>query len=151
MNEHDPIEMALEKLRPKELESPLMERLTAARPHGESAGKKPAWHGLLLRWLLPVAASACVAAATFVFLERGRSHDAQTKTAAANEPSPVESRDYLVSAQPVGIVIGPNQKPYRIMDVQWLEYETVRAGANGPALHTATTRRDVIPVALEIY
>ena len=29
--------------------------------------------------------------------------------------------------------------------------ETVRADANGPALHTATTRRDVIPVALELY
>ena len=56
-----------------------------------------------------------------------------------------------MSARPVGIVVAPNQQPYRIMDVEWLEYQTVRESANGPVLHTATTRRDVIPVALELY
>lgn len=151
MNEHDPFERALEKLRPKELESTLMARLTAARPHSESAERKSSWRELLLRWLLPITASACVAVATFIFLERSRSNNAQAKTATATGPLPVESQDYLLSAQPVGMVVGPNQRPYRIMDVQWLEYETVRTGEDGPALHTATTRRDVIPVAMEIY
>jgi hypothetical protein len=99
-----------------------------------------------------------VAVATFTFLEHHRAHEttgaqnAEASVAATAEASlPVESQDFLVSAQPVGIVVAPNQQPYRIMDVEWLEYETVPGKAGGPALHTATTRRDVIPVALELY
>ena len=155
MSDHDPIEDALKKMRPAELEPALMARLSAARPHKEAPQQKSAWRELLLRWLLPLAASACVAVATFAVLEHYRANDPRgndpRNVAAAKAPLPVESQDYLVSARPVGIVVAPNQQPYRLMDVQWLEYETVRADANGPALHTATTRRDVIPVALELY
>ena len=155
MSDHDPIEDALRKLRPAELESSLMARLSAARPRNETPQRTSTWRGVLVRWLMPIAASACVAVATFVWLERNRMADTRgntaSSTASADAPLPVESQDYLVSARPVGIVVAPNQQPYRIMDVEWLEYETVRAGVNGPALHTATTRRDVIPVALEIY
>jgi hypothetical protein len=155
VSDHNPIEDALRKLRPAELESSLMARLSAARPRNETPQQKSAWREVLLRWLLPLGAGACVAVATFALLERNRTSEAHESipqgTAAAGTPMPVESHDYLVSARPVGIVVAPNQQPYRIMDVEWLEYETVRAGANGPALHTATTRRDVIPVALEIY
>jgi negative regulator of sigma E activity len=154
VSDNDPIEDALRKLRPAEFESALMARLSAARPCKETLQKKSAWREVLLRWLLPLATSACVAIATFLFLEHNRTPDTHESkpdgTALADAP-PVESQDYLVSARPVGIVVAPNQQPYRIMDVQWLEYETVRASANGPALHTATTRRDVIPIALELY
>ena len=158
MNDHDPIapiEDALEKLRPAGLEPSLMARLSAARPRQETPEKKSAWRELLLRWLLPVATSACVAIATFALLERNRPPEAHKAganyIASTDAPTPFESRDYLLSARPVGIIVAPNQQPYRIMDVEWLEHETVRAGADGRARHTATTRRDVIPVALEIY
>ncbi|MEO6787500.1 MAG: hypothetical protein ABI318_15315 [Chthoniobacteraceae bacterium] len=155
MSDDDPIEKALRKLRPAELESPLMARLSAARPRRDAPQQKSAWRDVLLRWLLPLTASACVAVVTFALLERNRANEARETypnvTASADAPLPVESEDYLVSARPVGIVVAPNQQPYRIMDVEWLEYETVRTGANGPALHTATTRRDVIPVALQVY
>ena len=155
MSDHDPIEDALQKLRPAELESSLMARLSAARPHNEAPEKKSAWREVLLRWLLPVATSAGVAVGTFAVLERNRAHDPRdtrgTGVASADTRAPVESQDYLVSARPIGIVVAPNQQPYRIMDVEWLEHETVRTGADGRAHHTATTRRDVIPVALEIY
>ena len=155
MSDHDPIEDALQKLRPSALEPSLMARLSAARPRTDAPPQKSAWREVLFRWLLPVAASACVAVGTFALLERNRGHepgDARANsTAAADTRAPVESQDYLVSARPIGIVVAPNQQPYRIMDVEWLEHETVRAGADGRAHHTATTRRDVIPVALEIY
>ena len=155
MNAHDPIEDALQKLRPAELQPALMARLSAARPRNETAREKNTWREVLVRWLLPLAASACVAVATFALLEHYRANDPRgddaKNVASADVPLPVESQDYLVSARPVGIVVAPNQQPYRLMDVHWLEYETVRADANGPALHTATTRRDVIPVALELY
>ncbi len=154
MSDIDPIEDALRKLRPAELETSLMARLSAARPRKDSPVQKSAWREALLRWLLPLTASACVAVATFLLLEHYRANDAHgtdPKGMAAEAAPPVESQDYLVSVRPVGIVVAPNQQPYRIMDVEWLEYQTVRAEADGPALHTATTRRDVIPVALEVY
>ena len=155
MSDPDPIEEALQKLRPAELENPLMARLTAARPLSEPPVEKSAWRELLLRWILPIGTSAGVAVATFALLERNRAGEsrvvAPNSTASADAPLPVESEDFLVSARPVGIVVAPNQQPYRIMDIEWLEYQTVRANAGGPALHTATTRRDVIPVALDLY
>lgn len=155
MSDRDAIEDALEKMRPAKLEPALMARLSAARPQGESPQQKSTWHGVVVRWLLPLAASACVAVATFLLLEHFRSAGeipgSTPGIAGPGTPTPVESHDYLVSARPVGIVIAPNQQPYRIMDVEWLEYQTVQEKAGGPALHTATTRRDVIPVALELY
>lgn len=155
MSDHDPIEEALQKLRPAELENSLMARLTATRPRNDLPVQKSTLRDVLLRWLLPIATSAGVAVATFALLERNRNGETRVQippvTAATDAPIPVESQDYLVSARPVGIVVAPNKQPYRIMDVQWLEYQTVRADADGPALHTATTRRDVIPIALELY
>ena len=71
-NPIDPIEDALQKLRPAELEPAIMARLSAARSHTGAAEKKSPWREVLLRWLLPVAASACVAVATFA--EIGRAH-----------------------------------------------------------------------------
>ena len=155
MNDRDPIEDALCKLRPAELEPALIARLSAARPRNDVPQQKSAWREVLIRWLLPLAASACVAVATFAVLEHHRTNEthgsAPKDAASAETPLPIESQDYLVSARPVGIVVAPNQQPYRIMDVEWLEYQTVRGSADGPVLHTATTRRDVIPVALELY
>ena len=145
MSDKDPIEEALRGMRPAEMSPQLMARLTAARPQ---PGKRVEWQNVLFRWLMPIAASACVAVATFFWLEKNRPSAA---VASEHQPLPVESQDFLVSARPVGIVVAPNQRPYRIMEVEWLEHETVRTGAGGQALHTATTRRDVIPVALELY
>lgn len=156
MNGPDRIEEALKKLGPGAVPPHLMARLTVARPQAGPPSAESRWRGLLLRWLLPIAASACVAVGTFFFLERNHRPDPQdaagaTTAAAAEVPVPVESHDFLVSARPVGIVVAPNRRPYRIMDVEWLEYQAVRESADGPMLHTATTRRDVIPVALELY
>ena len=145
MSDKDPIEEALRGMRPAKMPPQLMARLTAARPQPRS---RSGLQDALLRWFLPLTASACVAVATFFWLEKNRS---SVVTAPGQQPTPVESQDYLVSARPVGIVVAPNRRPYRIMEVEWLEHETVRAGADGSALHTATTRRDVIPVALELY
>ena len=155
MNDHDPIEDALQKLRPAELESSLMARLSGVRPRNEAPPQKSRLRDMLLRWLLPIATSAGVAVATFTVLERNRAHESRdtrgSGVASADTRAPVESQDYLVSARPIGIVVAPNQQPYRIMDVEWLEHETIRTGTDGRAQHTATRRRDVIPVALEIY
>ena len=155
MNEPDRIEEALKKMEPGAVPPHLMARLTAARPQSHSGSRDSRWRSVVFRWLAPVVASACVAVATFSLLDHNRRADESSAPSpvavAENRPVPVESQDFLVAARPVGIVVAPNQRPYRIMDVEWLEYETVRSASGGPAIHTATKRRDVVPVALELY
>lgn len=155
MSGKDPFEEALQRMRPVEMPAHLMARLTAARPQARKQTERPAWMGVLFRWLLPVAAGACVAVATFFWLERDRptvdSRGTVVAVAPEQEALPMESADYFVGARPVGIVVAPNQRPYRVMEVEWIEHDTVPTGADGAALHTATRRRDVVPVALEIY
>ena len=153
MSEKDPIEEALQRMRPAELPAHLMARLTAVRPQAQPVPERAAWLGVLIRWMLPVAAGACVAVATFVWLESGRSSTGPAVAAAAPEqrPVPVGHEDFLVAARPVGTVVAPNHRPYRVMEVEWIEHDTVQTRAGGPELHTATRRRDVVPVALELY
>ena len=47
----------------------------------------------------------------------------------------------------------PRELPtkWQVPPGDWLEQETVRATANGPAIRMDTKRRDVVPVALEIF
>jgi hypothetical protein len=152
VNEPDRLGEALKKLAPGAMPPQLMARLTAARPQPGGVGRLD-WRGVLFRWLLPVAASACVAVGTFFWLEHHRQPDLQSDSRPVVELPriPMESQDYLLSTRPIGIVVAPNQQPYRIMEVEWLEHETVPSGDGGAAFHTATTRRDVVPVALELY
>ncbi len=162
----DPIADALYKLRPAALESPLMVRLTAARPRGAELRERVSWREVLLRWLMPAATGACAAVVVFAILENRRMRDVQNPVerrgalvgegamsagVEAGDLLPVESADYLLSVRPMGIMVAPDHRPYRIMDVEWIEHETVRMCADGTEFHTATVRRDVIPVALELY
>ena len=117
MSAKDPIEEALRGLRPAELPPQLMARLTAARPQPR---ERSVLRGMFFRWLLPLTASACVAVATFFWLEKNRP-PAAVATAPESRALPIESEDYLVGARPVGILVAPNQRPYRLVEVEWLE------------------------------
>ena len=147
MNEHDSIEKALAELKPAELPPQLMARLTAARP--QAAKAEPRGLGaLLLRWLLPLGVGACAAVAVLTFLQ----HDAvKPAVAKRNAPMPFESEERLVSARDMGVVNAPGNRPFRLVEVEWLVSDTVRPRESGPAVRVETTRREVIPVALEIY
>ncbi len=155
MSGKDPVEEALQRMRPAEMRAHLMARLTAARPQASQRNEHAAWRSMLFRWLPPLAAGVCVAVATFFWLERTRSPADSGGLAVAVAPEegalPMESADYFVGARPVGIVVAPNQRPYRVMEVEWIEHDAVQTGSDGSALHTATRRRDVVPVALELY
>ena len=140
----DPIEEALERLRPSELPNDLMARLTAARP--QPAERRSFW----LRWMLPLAAGATAAILATMWLRQESSVQPSAPTLASAR-IPVERNDFLVNAQDIGVVVGPNQQPYRIMQFDWLEQDTIRPTATGPAIRVETKRRNVIPIALEIY
>lgn len=145
---NDPIEEALKRMKPAEMPSDLMARLTAARPQPK-ARKRAFW----MRWLIPVGAGATAALMATVWLRHAPSVEksSQPKIAAASISIPVECNDYLVGAREVGVVAIPNQHPFRVMEVEWLEQSIIRTDANGPAIRVETKRKDVVPVALEIF
>jgi len=159
----DPIEDALSRMKPAKLAPDLMARLTAAR--AKVAGSPPEragrswWAGVLSRWLLPATACAAVAAATVAYLESGpKAKDSYVDntprggmTLPASDALPFESEDRLLGAREVGIVTAPHVRPFRLMEVEWLESDTLQPRDNGSAVRVETTRRQVLPVALEIY
>jgi hypothetical protein len=145
----DPIENALEKMKPVELPASLMARLTAVRPQPVAAGERPS---LLRRWLLPLASGACAALATVAVLKHlgAPATPAPAVTATAKEGH-FESDGYLMGARNVGVVVGADQRAYRIVELEWLERNTVRPHESGPGVRVETMRRGVVPVALDIY
>ena len=144
----DPIEEALEKMKPAELPDALLARLTAARPQPKPEKERG---GIWRRWLLPLATAGCAAALALTVLRQFDDPQEQPTTVAKAEPLPFERNDILLGTRDVGVMVGPNQRPYRVMVVDWLEQDTVRAAVDGPGIRMDTKRRDVVPVALEIF
>ena len=145
----DPLEDALEKLKPAEMPNHLMARLTALRPQ---PAKASLWERLSRRWLLPVAAGACAAVVALTWLRTADDPTPPPRPQLAHVASiPFERNDYLVGARDVGVVVAPNQRPYRMIEVEWLEEDTVRASERGPGLRVETKRREIIPVRLEVF
>ena len=144
----DPIEEALEKLQPAPMPPALMARLTAARPQPE--GKKKT-ESVWRRWLLPLAAAGGAAALALTVLQQMDDPGKPTVPVRELEPMPFERNGILLGSRDVGVMIAPNQRPYRLLVVDWLEQDTVRTATNGPAIRMDTKRRDVVPVALEIF
>jgi hypothetical protein len=154
---NDPIEDALQRMKPAELPPGLMARLTAARPQADAAkGREeqefPTRFGFLRRWLLPLGVCVAAAAGTVTWLnsttgQRGAGQVAQPKAAAI----PFESEDRFIGAREVGLIVPPGHRPIRLMEVEWLESSTVRPQPDGHALRVETTRRGVVPVAVEVF
>lgn len=155
---NDPIEDALKDLKPAELPPALMARLTAARSQiaqgKEAKENAPAGWGIL-RWLLPAGATAAIAAVTVTVLNwtGGVSNpDGLTKGRTPNAPIPFESEDHFLGAREVGLVVPPNNRtPFRLMEVEWLEADTIRPQDGGPAVRVETKRRGVVPVELRVF
>src|SRR5690242_17814118 len=113
-------------MKPAEMPDALMARLTAARPQPKEKSR-----GIWRRWLLPLATAGCAAAAALAILKDTEKQPVPAPIAAA-EPMPFERNDYLVGVRDVGLMVAPNQRPYRVMEVEWLESNTVRANERGP-------------------
>ena len=59
--------------------------------------------------------------------------------------------EQLVHARCIGLVNGPNQEPYRLMDYRWVDGETLFPRGASSAIRIETTYRQVIPVKLAVY
>jgi hypothetical protein len=152
--ENDPVEVLLAKMRPAELNNDLMARLTASRAN--VVPSKATRGSFLSRLFFPIATVACVAVLTVKFLDGGTKIQSQPPVAAtspetANKQLPVVVQDHLMHARDMGVVVGPNRQPYRVMEYQWVESDTIVPGKNAPAVRLETTRRHIVPVEIEIY
>jgi hypothetical protein len=76
---------------------------------------------------------------------------AKQRAIATAEPLPFARNDYLVGTREIGMFVAPDQRPYRVMEIEWLEQDTIASSLRGPAILMQTKRREVIPVALEIF
>lgn len=166
---NDPIEDALSRMKPAEMPSSLMARLTAARSQvaaqpKAAASAKSAWLNFLNHWVLPASVCAAVAVATVAWLDSGKppgggtgliAGDPKPQPKTGNQPNvsglPFESEERLVAAREMGIVAPPHQRPFRVMELEWVQADTLQPGTDGSAVRVETTRRQVVPVALEIY
>jgi hypothetical protein len=142
----DPLEEALERMKPAPMPADLMARLTAARPQ-PAPERASFWR----RWFVPLAAGATAAVATLAWLNQNPTGTNSDIARRSHPVVPVESNDYLVGARELGVFVAPNQRPYRMVEVEWMEQDTIQAEKNGPAMRVEKKRREVIPVALDIY
>ena len=146
-DEQDPVESLLARLKPAAMSNDLMARLTAARPAPAAKGVRT-WD-FLRRWVTPLGAVACVALVTVRVLDF--TDKPVPPIVAVSKPMPVIVQNHTLQAREMGVMVGPNRQPYQMVEYQWVESETILPGANAPAVRLETTRREIVPVQLEIY
>ena len=149
-DEMDPVEKLLAGMTPASLSNDLMARLTAARPSVAPARSR--LRDIVTRWLLPSAAVACVALVTVKVLDATPQAPAPVAVAVTQARAmPMMVENHLTLAREMGVMLGPNRQPYQMMEYQWVEAETIVPGSNAPAIRLETTRRQIVPIQLEVY
>ncbi|MCW1883389.1 hypothetical protein OKA04_01525 [Luteolibacter flavescens] len=140
MNSDEDIEALLGRVAPASPSTDLMARLQAAQP----PVRKPA---PILRLWLPLAAAAGMAVA---WLWPDPPAAPQT-IAKSPELQPVGSVQHLMEVADLGIVVGENDQPVRLIRTRWID-EIFYAPVNGgEPVKEGRVREEVLPVSLEIY
>jgi hypothetical protein len=145
MNPDHDIEELLGRLSPAPPGPELMERLRAARP----PEKKPLPFRRL--WLaLPLAAAAGFAFAWFT-----PGPPAVSKPVAGEPPKeprqPVGSVQHLMEVADLGIVVGENDQPVRLIRTRWVDEILYAAPDGGEPVKEGRLREEVLPVSLDLY
>ncbi len=136
-------------MKPAPMSNDLMARLTAARPT-EAPKRSRTWQ-LLSRWVLPASAAACAAFITVKVLDFSHEKKPTAAPKVATKSLPVVVQDHMLQAREMGVMVGPNRQPYKVMEYQWTEAETILSGPNVPSVRLETTHRQIVPEAIEIY
>ncbi|MEK7950077.1 hypothetical protein [Luteolibacter soli] len=147
MNSDHDLEELLGRLSPAAPGPELMERLREARP----PEKKP--RSLRRLWLLlpPLAAAAGVA---FAWL--GHEPPAAPQQPIAEQPSqeplkPVGSVQHLMEVADLGIVVGEDQQPVRLIRTRWIDEVVYARAGGGEPVKEGRLREEVLPVSLDLY
>lgn len=140
MNSNEEMEALLARVVPAPLSSDLMARLEMARPPVKKSAS-------ILRLWLPLAAAAGVTIAWLWPAPTASPPD----IAKTPERKPVGSVQHLMEVSDLGIVVGENDQPVRLIRTRWID-EIYYAPANGGNPEKeGRVREEVLPVSLEIY
>ena len=145
MNPGHDIEELLGRLSPAPPGPELMERLRAARPP-----EKKALHFRRLWLALPLAAAAGVA---FAFLSPDP--PAAVLPVAGPPPQqelqPVGSVQHLMEVADLGVILGENDQPVRLIRTRWIDEILYAAPDGGEPVKEGRLREEVLPVSLDLY
>lgn len=146
MNPDHDLEKLLGRLSPALPGPELMERLRAARP----PEKKPSPFRRV--WLaLPFAAAAGVA---FAWLAQNPPAEAQQPIVEqpAKEPlQPLGSVQHLMEVADLGVVVGENDQPVRLIRTRWIDEIVYASRDGGEPVKEGRLREEVLPVSLDLY
>jgi len=146
MNPDHDLEELLGRLSPAPPGPELMERLRAARP----PEKKP--NPFRRVWLaLPLAAAAGVA---FAWLSQ--SPPVEPLPPIVEQPpkeplQPVGSVQHLMEVADLGIVVGENDQPVRLIRTRWIDEILFAPTDGGEPVKEGRLREEVLPVSLDLY
>lgn len=151
------IEKALAELNPAPVPPVLRRRLEACEPtysprFAPSQRSVPSWVQLLVRFAIPVIAIAFIA--KWWPLESPQAvvppiaHVAPT--APALQYTPVETNRYVLDAEELALIPGPDERPVQLMRVRTVDYEVSRA-QDGSELFVTSQQEKIIPVSLKYY
>lgn len=146
MNSDHDLEELLGRLSPAPPGPELMQRLREARP----PEKRPSPFRRV--WLaLPLAAAAGVA---FAWLAQSPPAEAQKPIVeqAPEEPlEPVGSVQHLMEVADLGIVVGENDQPVRLIRTRWIDEIVYAPREGGEPVKEGRLREEVLPVSLDLY
>ncbi len=138
----DELERELAGLSPAGPPAPLLARLESSPPQRRTIVRFPFW-------VSAAAAAACVAA-FFAIRDQVPGPVAEPSVAYAETFHPVETDQFLVSAQDLGVVELQPGQPYRLVHCVWADRESFASDRGQSRLEVRQAREQIVPVALEI-
>jgi hypothetical protein len=146
MNPDHDLEQLLGRLSPAPPGPELMERLRAAGP----PEKKP--RPVLLRFWLPLslAAAAGVVFAWLAFDPPSAPQPVAEKPKPETR-EPVGSVQHLMEVADLGVAVGENDQPVRLIRTRWIDEILYAAPDGGEPVKEGRMREEVLPVSLSLY
>jgi hypothetical protein len=146
MNTDHDIEELLGRLSPAPPGPELMERLRTARP----PEKKPRPFRRI--WLaLPLAAAAGVAFAWLAHDSPAAPQQPMVEQPPKEPLQPVGSVQHLMEVADLGIVVGENDRPVRLIRTRWIDEIVYASSSGGEPVKEGRLREEVLPVSLDLY
>lgn len=137
---NDPFEEQLRALRPAAMPAALRERLAAPPPSARRPDRRILW---LTFATFATAAAACVTAALFINPSRPPG-----PTAGPIPQLAAERSQRVTSVRPLSVVTDESNRTWRLVEVEWVEEDTLVAAGQPSAVQLQDHYRTVVPVAI---
>ena len=163
MNEDDAeiMEQELGRLKPSAPNDALMHRLRSARRQvrAKPVHQDPTFAERVSRWFadwwwLPAGATTIVVGGLILSLRAAP----PVSNIANLAPLPIQHvytpeqvDNYLVEARDLGVFVGSDNRPYKLVRATWVDEADYRADDGNSRMLVTDAREQLVPVALEVY